>query len=136
MNLAPTSILPRNEQCIAVNTRHVAIAAIAAVYRPDFAGAHWPHHVARSILGWLAGLFLFAAATMMPLASATALSFLSPVVTMVCAIVMLSERVGIWRWSAAAIALTGLVPAIHTDPRLAVAQDVEIGEGHLGPAEQ
>lgn len=50
---------------------------------------------------------LLAAAALMPIASAPALSFLSPIVGMVCVIVFLSERVGMWRWSAVGIALIG-----------------------------
>lgn len=91
-----------------------AIATVAAWVRPGFAGAHWRNHAARSILGWLSGTCLFASASMIPLASATALSFLSPLVTMVAAIFMLGERVGIWRWSAALVSLVGAM--ILTEP--------------------
>lgn len=85
----------------------IAIAAVTAVRPPTFTGASWPNHVARALLGWASGTCLFAAAALMPLASATALSFLSPIVTMVCAAIFLSERVGVWRWSAAVVALIG-----------------------------
>ncbi|MEM6621632.1 MAG: DMT family transporter [Pseudomonadota bacterium] len=85
----------------------VAISVVVAVLRPNFQGTHWPNHIARSVLGWLSGTCLFAAAALIPLASATALSFLSPVVTMVLAMFLLSEKVGRWRWSAAGIALIG-----------------------------
>ena len=44
---------------------------------------------------------------MLPLASANALSFLSPLITMFLSILFLGERVGIRRWSAAAIAMAG-----------------------------
>lgn len=90
----------------------LAIAAFAALRPPGFAGTAWGNHVRRSVLGWLSGTCLFAAAAHMPLASATALSFLSPLVTMVAAIFMLGERVGVWRWSAAAVALTGALVLI------------------------
>ncbi|MEM7058043.1 MAG: DMT family transporter [Pseudomonadota bacterium] len=84
-----------------------AIAGVAAAMRPDFKGMSWANHVARSLLGFASGTCLFAAAALMPLASATALSFLSPLITMVCAMIFLAERVGPWRWSAAVIALIG-----------------------------
>ena len=44
---------------------------------------------------------------MIPLADATAISFLNPVFCMILAIPLLGERVGPWRWLAAAIALAG-----------------------------
>lgn len=68
---------------------------------------HWLWHLARTALGFTGGALIFAAAARMPLADANALSFLSPVVTMVLAIPFLGERVGRWRWLAAAMALAG-----------------------------
>ncbi len=85
----------------------IAIAAFSTIYRPDFNGTRWSLHIARSLLGWLSGTCLFAAATQMQLASATALSFLSPLVSMCCAILFLAERIGRWRWTAAVISLLG-----------------------------
>ncbi|MEM7507152.1 MAG: DMT family transporter [Pseudomonadota bacterium] len=85
----------------------MAIALFVMIRRPSFAGTAWGTHCARSFLGWLGVTAMFAASASLPLASATALSFLSPVVTMVCAILFLGERVGIWRWSAAAVSLAG-----------------------------
>ncbi|MEM9139683.1 MAG: DMT family transporter, partial [Pseudomonadota bacterium] len=100
----------------------VAIAAFAAAFPPRFTAVSWTNHIARTSLGYMSGLCLFAAATMIPLASATALSFLSPLVTMVCAIFFLSERVGPWRWSAAAVALAGAVILINPG-----AETIQIG---------
>lgn len=68
---------------------------------------HWGLHLARTILGWLGVGLLFAAAAQMPLTDANALSFLSPVATMLLAIPLLGERVGRWRWAAAALAMLG-----------------------------
>jgi drug/metabolite transporter (DMT)-like permease len=45
----------------------------------------------------------------MPLADATAISFLNPVFCMLLAIPFLGERPGPWRWTAAAISLGGAV---------------------------
>jgi len=64
-------------------------------------------HFVRSTLGWLGVTCTFAAAARMPLAEATAISFLSPICTMVFAIPFLGEKVGPVRWSAAAISLVG-----------------------------
>jgi drug/metabolite transporter (DMT)-like permease len=50
---------------------------------------------------------MFAAASRMPLADATAISFLSPLVTMIAAIVFLGDRVGAIRWTAAGISVVG-----------------------------
>lgn len=77
---------------------------------PDAAPGNPPHfglHLARTMLGWLGGALLFAAAAQMPLTDANALSFLSPVATMLFAIPLLGERVGRWRWTAAALAMLG-----------------------------
>jgi len=67
----------------------------------------WGLHLARTVLGWLGGALLFAAAAQMPLSDANALSFLSPIATMVFAIPFLGERVGRWRWTAVGLALLG-----------------------------
>jgi drug/metabolite transporter (DMT)-like permease len=64
-------------------------------------------HFLRTMLGWLSSALLFAAAARIALTDATALSFLSPVATMLFAIPLLGERVGPWRWGAAGLALLG-----------------------------
>ena len=52
---------------------------------------------------------MFAAAVYIPLSDATAISFLNPVFAMIFAIPFLGERVGKWRWIAAAISITGAI---------------------------
>lgn len=69
----------------------------------------WALHLARTSLGWLGGFLMFSAAARMPLADANALSFVSPVATMLFAVVLLGEKVGPWRWFAACVALAGAV---------------------------
>ncbi len=69
----------------------------------------WGLHLLRTTLGWLGGALLFAAAARIPLTDASALSFLSPIATMLFAIPLLGERVGPWRWTAAVLALVGAV---------------------------
>ncbi|MBO6949883.1 MAG: DMT family transporter [Rhodospirillales bacterium] len=64
-------------------------------------------HLLRSTLGWMGVSFTFAAAARMPLAEATAITFLSPICTMIFAIPFLGEKVGPVRWSAAGISLVG-----------------------------
>jgi drug/metabolite transporter (DMT)-like permease len=53
---------------------------------------------------------MFAAVATIPLAEATAISFLNPVVAMLLAVPFLGERPGPVRWSAAAVALARRSP--------------------------
>jgi len=85
----------------------LAIVAFFAWRRPALPRPHLPLHLARTLCGWGGVTLMFAAVAYMPLSDATALSFLSPVITMLLAIPFLGERVGRWRWAAAAIALLG-----------------------------
>lgn len=73
----------------------------------DGSAVHWRWHVMRSIFGWLGVTAMFAAAARMPLAEATAISFLSPLVTMALAVAMLGEHLGLRKGVAAGLAVTG-----------------------------
>ncbi|WP_417627122.1 DMT family transporter [Pararhodobacter aggregans] len=68
---------------------------------------NWGLHALRTSLGWLATLLMFSAARYLPLSDVNALSFLSPVATMLFAGIILGEKVGPWRWLAALVALVG-----------------------------
>ena len=70
-------------------------------------GVNWKLHLARSLCGWLGISSMFAAVAQMPLAEATAISFLSPLVTMGLAVVMLNERLGLRKIVAAGLAISG-----------------------------
>jgi len=83
-------------------------------HRPPFRGAAWGNHAMRVCFGWAGVSCLFAAASMMRLADATAISFLIPIVAMILAIPLLGEKVGPWRWGAAGIAFAGAV--VLTEP--------------------
>jgi drug/metabolite transporter (DMT)-like permease len=85
----------------------VAIAVTVAALRPRLARPDFRTHVARTVCGWMGVSLMFAAAAMIPLSDATAISFLNPVFCMILAIPLLGERVGPWRWAAAAIAFAG-----------------------------
>ncbi|MEY1556534.1 DMT family transporter [Yoonia sp. R2331] len=85
----------------------IAIAGAAAVLRPRFSRPNLPIHLGRSVFGWMGVTCMFAAVAFIPLSDATAISFLNPVFGMLLAIPLLGERVGKWRWLAAAMALTG-----------------------------
>ena len=77
--------------------------------RPGFGGAKWQWHLMRVICGWLGVTAMFAAVSRMPIAEATAVSFISPLVTMTLAIPMLGERIGPRKVIAAALAVAGAV---------------------------
>ena len=78
-----------------------------ALFRPEFSRPNLPLHATRSGFGWAGISLMFAAAAFIPLADATAISFMNPVFAMMLAIPLLGERVGPIRWSAAFIALAG-----------------------------
>ena len=85
----------------------IAISSLAVVLRPKLTKPNLKLHIGRSFLGWGGVTLMFAAAVYIPLADATAISFLNPVFAMLFAIPVLGERVGKWRWLAAGIALAG-----------------------------
>ena len=72
-----------------------------------FDNVPWGLHLRRGIAGWCGVTCLFAAAVLMPLADANAISFLSVIVTMILSGFMLREHAGPRRWAAAVIALIG-----------------------------
>ena len=75
--------------------------------RPSMAGASWRLHFLRSVCGWLGVTCMFAAVARMPLAEATAISFLNPLVAMVLAVVMLGEHLNVRKIIATVLALAG-----------------------------
>ena len=88
----------------------VALFCLSLVFavRPiAFSGTPWKLHIKRSIAGWAGVTCLFAAAILMPLADANAISFLSVIVSMALSVWVLREKAGPRRWIAALIALLG-----------------------------
>jgi len=83
------------------------ILPIAFARRVTFEDIPWRIHLGRIAMGLGGVVALFAAAGLMPLTDSTAISFLSPLFSMIFAIVFLKETVGPWRWLAAAIAFCG-----------------------------
>lgn len=75
--------------------------------RRAFKPIHWRLHIARTLLGWLTVTCLFWASSKMALTDATAISFLTPVITLILAIFLLKERVGPVRIVAVGIMLLG-----------------------------
>lgn len=87
----------------------MAISTLAVILRPRLSRPNLKVHVGRSLLGWGGVTLMFAAAVYIPLSDATAISFLNPVFAMIFAIPLLGEKVGKWRWLAAAVSMTGAV---------------------------
>jgi drug/metabolite transporter (DMT)-like permease len=85
----------------------LGLAVVGLWLRPQFFGAAWGLHAARTLCGWLSVSCMFSAAARMPLADATAITFLSPLATMALAIPLLGERMRPLRWLAAGIAVAG-----------------------------
>lgn len=94
----------------------LAISSVAAVVRPTLKRPHWGLHFGRTVFGWMGVTLMFASVAFIPLADATAISFLNPVFAMMLAIPLLGERVGRIRWSAAAIALAGALILLRPTP--------------------
>lgn len=87
----------------------ITITCVVVVLRPSFTKPAWGLHIGRTLTGFLGVTCMFAAAALIPLADATAITFLNPVFGMILAIPLLGEKVGKWRWLAAAIAFVGAV---------------------------
>ena len=93
-----------------------AIAVTTVILRPDLERPHVGLHIGRTLCGWGGITLMFAAVAYIPLADATAISFLNPVFAMMLAIPLLGERVGRVRWSAAALALAGAIVLLRPTP--------------------
>lgn len=87
----------------------LALAGFWLIRRPSIVKPDYKRHIARSIAGWLGVSLMFAAAAMIPLSDATAISFLNPVFAMALAVIFLGERIGVVRIFAALLALIGSV---------------------------
>jgi drug/metabolite transporter (DMT)-like permease len=94
----------------------IALGMVAAIARPKLGMPHWRLHIVRTAFGWAGVTLMFASVAFIPLADATAISFLNPVFGMMLAIPLLGERVGPIRWSAAIIALVGALVLLRPTP--------------------
>lgn len=94
----------------------LAFGVAAAALRPPLQRPHLGLHVARTLGGWAGLVLMFASVAYIPLADATAISFLNPVFGMILAIPLLGERIGKWRWLAALIAFVGAVILLRPTP--------------------
>ena len=94
----------------------LAFSIAVAILRPTLQRPHLGLHLARTIGGWAGLTLVFASVAYIPLADATAISFINPVFGMIFAIPFLGERVGKWRWLAAGISLIGAMILLRPTP--------------------
>lgn len=94
----------------------IGLGLAAVILRPRLSAPHWRLHIARTSFGWAGVTLMFASVAYIPLADATAISFLNPVFAMMLAIPLLRERVGRVRWSAAILALIGALVLLRPTP--------------------
>jgi drug/metabolite transporter (DMT)-like permease len=87
----------------------IALVITTAIVRPTFTKPALHLHVGRAFAGSIGVTSMFAAATLIPLADATAISMLNPIIAMVLAIPLLGESVGPRRWAAAALSVVGAI---------------------------
>ena len=84
-----------------------ALLLATAFLRPTFTKPAITMHFGRALAGSSGVTLMFAAATLIPLADATAISMLNPIIAMVLAIPLLKEVVGPRRWLAAGLSVFG-----------------------------
>jgi drug/metabolite transporter (DMT)-like permease len=94
----------------------LGLGLAACILRPRVVAPNWRLHFARTTCGWAGVTLMFASVAYIPLADATAISFLNPVFAMMLAIPLLREQVGRVRWSAAALALVGALVLLRPTP--------------------
>ena len=94
----------------------IAIITAAIILRPALERPNWGLHIGRTVCGWIGVSAMFAAVAYIPLADATAISFLNPVFAMMLAIPLLGEKVGRYRWMAAGMALVGALILLRPTP--------------------
>ena len=78
-------------------------------------------HIWRAVTGVASMFFMFAGLALIPLADATAITFATPLLSVVLAAIFLDEVVRIWRWSAVVVGLIGVLimisPHLGASPR-------------------
>jgi drug/metabolite transporter (DMT)-like permease len=94
----------------------MGLLCVAAVLRPKIKAHVIKLHISRTLCGATGVTLMFAAVAFIPLSDATAISFLNPVFGMLLAIPFLGEKVGPWRWAAAAIAFVGALVLLRPSP--------------------
>lgn len=80
-----------------------------------------PAHLRRAILGMIGMVLTFGAPLLLPLAESTTLGFTTPIFAVILSALLLSEKVGPWRWGAVIAGFLGI---------LVIAQP---GQSHMPP---
>lgn len=70
---------------------------------------HIGQHLIRSVAGAAAMFCGFTALSLLPIADATAIGYAAPLLTVVFAVVLLGEKVHVYRWSAVVVGLIGVL---------------------------
>ena len=66
--------------------------------------------IARGISGLIGMILNFGAVIMLPLAEATTFGFSAPIFAVLLSVLLLREKVGVWRWSAVLAGFPGTLP--------------------------
>lgn len=66
-------------------------------------------HFLRALYGSIGMLFNFGAVILLPLAEATTMAFTAPIWAVMLAVLLLKEKVGVWRWSAVLFGFAGVL---------------------------
>jgi drug/metabolite transporter (DMT)-like permease len=66
-------------------------------------------HARRALIGGLGMFLTLGVVQILPLAEATVLGFTAPIFAVLLAVVLLREKVGVWRWAAVVLGLIGIV---------------------------
>lgn len=96
----------------------VLIIAVSAMMRKPLASlktTRFSGHVWRGTIGFAAMELWFHAVTLLPLTLATAISFITPVLSTIIAIVCLGEKAGIRRWAAIFAGFVGMLVILRPD---------------------
>lgn len=80
-------------------------------------------HLLRGLLGTATLAMNFMALSLLPLPEVTTIGFAAPVLTLVFAVVLLGERVRLFRWTAVALGLLGVLIVVW--PRLTLSADTD-----------
>jgi len=66
-------------------------------------------HFLRGIYGTIGMVLNFGAVILLPLAEATVLNFTAPIFATILSMLLLKDKVGIWRWSAVVLGFVGII---------------------------
>jgi drug/metabolite transporter (DMT)-like permease len=93
----------------------IAIAAVMQRGRPRFPTERLSGHIWRGTIGLLSMELWFHAITLMELTLATAISFITPILSTIIAILFLGEKAGIRRWGAIIAGFIGMLVILRPD---------------------